>query len=36
MKVYALNLSNVANKAGTSDYIWHLFERLDDLRPIFK
>ena len=21
---------------GTSDYIWHLFERLDDLRPLFK
>ena len=21
---------------GTSDYIWHLFDRLDDLRPIFK
>ena len=21
---------------GTSDYIWHLFDRLDDLRPILK
>jgi uncharacterized protein (DUF1330 family) len=21
---------------GTTDYIWHLFDRLDDLRPIFK
>jgi len=21
---------------GTSDYVWHLFDRLDDLRPIFK
>ena len=21
---------------GTSDYIWHLFDRLDDLRPLFK
>lgn len=21
---------------GTSNYIWHLFERLDDLRPILK
>jgi uncharacterized protein (DUF1330 family) len=21
---------------GASDYVWHLFERLDDLRPIFK
>jgi uncharacterized protein (DUF1330 family) len=21
---------------GTADYIWHLFDRLDDLRPIFK
>jgi uncharacterized protein (DUF1330 family) len=21
---------------GASDYIWHLFDRLDDLRPIFK
>ena len=21
---------------GTSDYIWHLFERLDDLRPLLK
>jgi uncharacterized protein (DUF1330 family) len=21
---------------GTSNYIWHLFDRLDDLRPIFK
>jgi hypothetical protein len=30
MKVYALNLF------GTSDYIWHLFDRLDGLRPIFK
>lgn len=22
--------------AGTDDYIWHLFDRLDDLRPILK
>ena len=22
--------------SGTSGYIWHLFERLDDLRPILK
>jgi uncharacterized protein (DUF1330 family) len=22
--------------SGTSRYIWHLFERLDDLRPILK
>jgi len=22
--------------SGTSNYIWHLFERLDDLRPILK
>jgi hypothetical protein len=21
---------------GTSDYIWHLFDKLDDLRPILK
>lgn len=21
---------------GTSDYIWHFFDRLDDLRPILK
>ena len=21
---------------GTSDYVWHLFDRLDDLRPLFK
>jgi len=21
---------------GTSDYIWHLFDRLDDLRPLLK
>jgi len=21
---------------GTADYIWHLFDRLDDLRPILK
>jgi uncharacterized protein (DUF1330 family) len=21
---------------GTSNYLWHLFDRLDDLRPIFK
>ena len=21
---------------GSSDYIWHLFERLDDLRPLLK
>jgi uncharacterized protein (DUF1330 family) len=21
---------------GSSDYIWHLFDRLDDLRPLFK
>ena len=21
---------------GSSDYIWHLFDRLDDLRPFFK
>ena len=21
---------------GTSDYIWHLFERLEDLRPLLK
>jgi uncharacterized protein (DUF1330 family) len=21
---------------GTTDYIWHLFDKLDDLRPIFK
>lgn len=21
---------------GTSDYVWHLFEKLDDLRPILK
>ena len=20
---------------GTSDYVWHLFDRLDDLRPLF-
>lgn len=62
MKVYALNLFNVASKAEylaysrrsaqevkahggrvalgrfrqAADYIWHLFDRLDDLRPIFK
>lgn len=23
-------------ESGTSDYIWHLFDRLDDLRPILK
>jgi len=23
-------------REGTSDYIWHLFDRLDDLRPILK
>lgn len=22
--------------AGTSDYIWHLFDKLEDLRPILK
>jgi len=21
---------------GTSDYVWHLFDRLDDLRPLLK
>jgi len=21
---------------GSSDYIWHLFDKLDDLRPLFK
>jgi len=21
---------------GTKDYLWHLFDKLDDLRPIFK
>ena len=21
---------------GTSDYIWHFFDKLDDLRPLFK
>jgi uncharacterized protein (DUF1330 family) len=21
---------------GTSDYVWHLFDRLEDLRPLFK
>ena len=21
---------------GTSEYVWHLFDRLDDLRPLFK
>ena len=21
---------------GTSNYVWHLFDRLDDLRPILK
>jgi uncharacterized protein (DUF1330 family) len=21
---------------GTADYVWHLFDRLDDLRPLFK
>ena len=21
---------------GTSEYLWHLFDRLEDLRPIFK
>lgn len=21
---------------GTSDYIWHLFDKLDDLRPLFE
>jgi uncharacterized protein (DUF1330 family) len=21
---------------GTNDYLWHLFDRLEDLRPIFK
>ena len=21
---------------GTADYIWHLFDKLDDLRPLFK
>ncbi len=21
---------------GTADYVWHLFDKLDDLRPILK
>ena len=21
---------------GTADYIWHLFDKLEDLRPLFK
>lgn len=29
--VYALNLFNVSN-----DYIWHLFDKLEDLRPVLK
>ena len=53
MKVYALNLFNVADRdeylayskrsareahrvKGSSDYIWHLFDRLDDLRSLLK
>ncbi|MBT8082601.1 MAG: DUF1330 domain-containing protein [Gammaproteobacteria bacterium] len=23
-------------EAGTSQYVWHLFDKLEDLRPIFK
>jgi hypothetical protein len=34
VKVYALNLFNVANKAGRVGL--HLFDRLGDLRPILK
>jgi hypothetical protein len=43
-KLYALNLFNVADKgagarawrARSGDYIWHLFDRLDDLRSLLK
>jgi hypothetical protein len=45
--VYALNLFNVSNRDGrtvlilverkdTSAYVWHLFDKLNDLRPILK
>jgi hypothetical protein len=39
--VYALNLFNIADlhphrEKGASDYVWHLFDKLEDLRPILK
>ena len=35
MKLYALGCFRQA-AAGEIEHIWHLFDRLDDLRPIFK
>lgn len=35
MRVYALGRFRQA-AAGEIEHIWYLFDRLDDLRPIFK